>query len=692
MTITPSVELRFHPTDIDHAALREAVKPLGTPSAAIEAALMMARLSVITAAKAEVAQLTGEMSAAKLIGAADFAWQLYAPKFIRALGPVFAEEYYRTMKAAGAGEIPMATVYALAEQHASRVGIYYHETNRDALVSGFNTFVNRRMTERVAADRVLDGYGLTARGMGGYTSRALDKAATSTPLRLKQRALDYIGTSVRRRSKLFATQEEHNISQQAIQVAWMWMQDKGSLTPAAEKVWITARDERTCKVCAPMHNVRVLLTERFTLPNQTKIYVPGVHPNCRCTVKLLDHPWKVETSKRLRPISKADWDAKEHPRGGDPENPGRFSAKARTSQPKPMAEAVDTTEFQRFLDQAEHIAAVEAAIAAATEPEVEEKTFISNELKTFISPKTFIGEKTEVGTTTAIGQSEIKSAVAGATRAKTGVMFSPAQKVQIHDATSKTFMQQSARTQAVTPKPTPTEVLPTLHLEQPVYAMSNPWEVDPGGYIEMTNDTEWQPGTETELIQSATQDFESNIESVAEDISMGDSNRITQELDDGTKFIGIVNPDYVYDVVTWAAYQGRSGDEDWTGNDTVPVQWYHDDGGGEPGDLSHSSNESYAEVAEEWNLSPEQFDVHVLELQDGHNGPLGETVQLSAATRHGYESWVTTGRYQIVATNRQALGHGVPIQFYRLEPADVEPEGQIPRGFGTPPWPTDGPE
>ena len=687
MSITPAVELRFHPTDLDHAALREAVRPLWTTSEAIQADLMMARLSVVTAAKGEVAALTGEMSAAKLIGAADLAWQLYMPKFVRALGPVFAAQYYETMKAAGAGEIPMATVYALAEQHASRVGTYYHETNREALVSGFNTFVNRRMTERVAADRVLDGYGLTARGMAGYTSRALEKAETTTPLKLKQRALDYIGTSVRRRSKLFATQEEHNISQQAQQVAWMWLQDKGKLTPAAEKVWITARDEKTCKVCAPMHNVRALLTERFTLPNQTKIYVPGVHPNCRCEVRLLDHPWKATGSSTE--LSKADWEEKLHPRGGDPENPGRFSAKARSApkpEAKPVAEAEpeDNAAFQRFLDTAAHIAATEAALAAATEPET--KTEITTEAKTFIgaktriTDKTYIGEKTEISTATqtAIGRPKAKTLLSADTR--TGIKLSPTQKLRIHADTAKTFLEQTRLAEAM-PTPTPVEILPTLHLDRPVYTMADMWEIDPGGYVEFTNDTEWTPGDEEELISSASQDFQNNIDAVAEDIAAGESNRITQELDDGTTLVGVVNDDYVYDVVTYAAYKGR-GEQDQGGDHTVPVRWYRSDARGEPSELSHSSNERVSEVAEEWNLNPEDFDVHVLMLQDGHNGDLGETVQLSAETKHGYESWVTTGRYKVVPLNKQAMGKGAPIQFYRVEPADIETDKQVPRGFG----------
>ena len=509
MTITPAVELRFHPTDLDHAALREAIRPPGTPSEAIEAALVMARLSVITAAKAEVAQLTGEMSAAKLIGAADLAWQLYAPKFVRTLGPVFAAQYYETMKAAGAGEIPMSTVYALAEQHASRIGTYYHESNRTALVSGFNTFVNRRMTERVAADRVLDGYGLTSRGMAGYTSRALDKAATSTPLKLKQRALDYIGTSVRRRSKIFATQEEHNISQQAEQIAWMWLQDKGKLTPAAEKVWITARDEKVCKICGPMHNTRVLLSERFTLPNQTKIYVPGVHPNCRCTVRLLDHPWNVAGT-----VTKADWDPQEHPRGGDPENAGRFSAKARTARPKPVAEAEDLAEFQQFLDQAAaqtetqplaHDEALEVlglvdvpkAVLAPLEA-LAPKPTLSSSAKAVLGPKAQLASsQPQLAPKAVLGEaSQAKARLEPRARAK----ITAYERHWMVSDTEKAFLAYSEQARRKLQVPQPNKrvrrgtkwVTDDMGNPQPMYYVAGPWEApDHNGRIELHDEMEF---------------------------------------------------------------------------------------------------------------------------------------------------------------------------------------------------------
>jgi hypothetical protein len=685
MSITPAVELRFHPTDLDHAALREAIRPLGSPSQAIEAALVMARLSVITAAKAEVAQLTGEMSSAKLIGAADLAWQLYMPKFVRALGPVFAAQYYETMKAAGAGEIPMATVYALAEQHASRVGTYYHESSRDALVSGFNTFVNRRMTERVAADRVLDGYGLTARGMSGYTTRALDKAATSTPLKLKQRALDYIGTSVRRRSKLFATQEEHNISMQAQQVAWMWLQDKGQLSPAAEKVWLTARDERTCKVCAPMHNVRVLLSERFTLPNGTKIYVPGVHPNCRCETRLLDHPWKAETSKSFstaRLISKADpWDPKEHPRGGDPENPGRFSAKARSApRPKPVAEREDTG-LQEFLDTAAKEAQRQAhaeALEAFLDPPLEPKTKIGvTEPRIRIGTEQKIKVGTEAKTQIGAGTTVPKIGIKPTERTKVGLR--PEQKTLVSADTQKMFVAYDERAKRVPRAPEPNKRLKKKTVLtkdsdgnlQPVYYIAGPWEeIDQNGNIELHDEMEFMTNGE-QAAYMAGQEFDQNINDTAERIIDNAENKITQTFGDGRKFEATVEEGDVYEITGWAAYQNVA-DVDWQGDQIAHVTWKEVDAADnvvEGGD-EYVDDVRYSEIAEEWHLEPSFFEMKVLVLTEGHESERGQTWQANFKDKNGYDSWIATGQYHTKESNRVQVGAAIPVKFVELEPQD----------------------
>lgn len=312
MTTSPHVELLAPGLSLGAAAVDGRV---GSVEDQISSGLMSYRFLVINYVKSKLAEET-EVTAGRIIALLDEASALFLGRFNTIVGPAAATAYVRAYQAANAGEVPIATIYALADEHTRRIGRYYDATSRDGLLQGFNTFVNRQIPTKVAADRAMDAYGLTPRQMSGYTSLDLKNPVKSaSPRSLKRRGLEYIGSSIRRRSKIFASQEAHNLDLQAKQTAWMWMQDKGVLTEHAQKMWLTAKDERTCKICAPMHGKKVNVTERFELPNGIKVWVPGPHPNCRCEIRVID----------LHAVSKADFDEELHPRGGDPENPGRFS-------------------------------------------------------------------------------------------------------------------------------------------------------------------------------------------------------------------------------------------------------------------------------------------------------------------------------------------------------------------------------
>ena len=46
--------------------------------------------------------------------------------------------------------------------------------------------------------------------------------------------------------------------------------------------WRTARDERVCKICGPLHGQRTALGQPFKHPNSGNEYHAPAHPRCRC--------------------------------------------------------------------------------------------------------------------------------------------------------------------------------------------------------------------------------------------------------------------------------------------------------------------------------------------------------------------------------------------------------------------------
>jgi hypothetical protein len=240
----------------------------------------------------------------------DMSWQLFAPAFKKATGAMIAEAYIRAFRAVEEGTLPIQLIYALANEHADRVGKYFNETSTEALIQGFNTYVNRQVPQRAAVERVLDAYGLTPRQMSGYTSAdqlAPSKIASASPRNLKRKLKSYIGKSIADRLGVFQRQEAHNLDMQAKQVAWMWMVENRKLPASTQKMWLTAKDEKVCVQCGPMNGAKVDVGSKFELPNGNELFVPGAHVNCRCQVRLQINPFSE--------VGKAeDFEPRAHPR------------------------------------------------------------------------------------------------------------------------------------------------------------------------------------------------------------------------------------------------------------------------------------------------------------------------------------------------------------------------------------------
>lgn len=63
---------------------------------------------------------------------------------------------------------------------------------------------------------------------------------------------------------------------------WKQAADAGYVDPASTKTWITAPDERTCDVCAPLNGETVPWLGTFSIGLEH----PTVHPNCRCAMEI----------------------------------------------------------------------------------------------------------------------------------------------------------------------------------------------------------------------------------------------------------------------------------------------------------------------------------------------------------------------------------------------------------------------
>lgn len=310
--------------------------------------LMAFRVFAIRDVKERLTRNEFDLTPQGVAGALDAAWTLFVPQVTPLATPAVGQAYLAAVRAVN-GDIPQEVIAELAREHVLRVGTYFHQSSKEALVAGFNVYVNRKVPARVALEKVLQGYGLTMKQMLGLTN--LDepaKIASITPANLQMRIRTYIGQALHQRFETFSRQEAHNLENQANQVAWLWLVEHGQMKADTEKIWITAKDEKVCAVCGPLHGMAIPVTEQFPVPGGS-LWVPGAHVNCRCWVRIRHPLGNLEIAKAMYGISYPEvtheWAETEHPRSTD----GRFTDK---SHRRPALKTIDVhDEFSRLVRQ-----------------------------------------------------------------------------------------------------------------------------------------------------------------------------------------------------------------------------------------------------------------------------------------------------------------------------------------------------
>lgn len=136
-----------------------------------------------------------------------------------------------------------------------------------------------------------------AEGQGRVSARPLmEDRAQQIDRAVAQRRQAMVGE----RAENIARTEVLQALNDAKRVQWQRLVDEGALNADEWEVeWVTADDERTCRVCQPLHGKRAPIGGRFvTLVGF--LAGPPAHPRCRCAVRLVpkgfragEHPTPV---------------------------------------------------------------------------------------------------------------------------------------------------------------------------------------------------------------------------------------------------------------------------------------------------------------------------------------------------------------------------------------------------------------
>jgi hypothetical protein len=259
------------------------------------------------------------------------------------MAPAIISGYRQGLLELGTGNYSQGWVQIAAEQYALDLAESLHETSSEAMVQGVQGQINRRVTQRKVIDNVIDAFGVPPRTMNALVNVWLqepERMLSSQPGRnpIKDRADSIVARALADRARNIGQTEAYAVKNAAKSIVWLYMQQEGQLPKDATKMWVTAKDERTCPVCAPLHMVQVPLDAKFSTA-QGEVWAPSLHPRCRCNIVLRgavqvfdSGEYLEEMAPRELELAKSVWGVVSKARAGDPYDRDRSGKFATTEQ------------------------------------------------------------------------------------------------------------------------------------------------------------------------------------------------------------------------------------------------------------------------------------------------------------------------------------------------------------------------
>lgn len=307
----------------DPAILRQAARvPVpATPAPVLAIALGISAGVVATHSvmRHRLAKQAAPRSAEEARSLAEQAWEVVRPTWKTLVTPSVTDAYSYGV---GSLTVPSAVLEKLAVLYAMDLGEYLHTTSVSAMVSGFSAQINGGANPEVAWKRSAAGYGLDERQTRSFITTLTELSRKRyEPMAVPEASQQAIDKAILQRADRLGVNEAYKATQMGRNTVWAYMEQHGMITDGARKRWITARDELVCPVCAPLDGVEIPLSEPF-VSNGGRYYAPGVHPNCRCEIVLVN---SIDIVKAM---------------SGDPydrDRNGRFAATEQRSAKKPQA-------------------------------------------------------------------------------------------------------------------------------------------------------------------------------------------------------------------------------------------------------------------------------------------------------------------------------------------------------------------
>jgi len=175
------------------------------------------------------------------------------------------------------------------DDHLLELAKQLSDTSRAAISNTLRDGITRGRHPGQIAKDIRRSLGLTER-QGTAVSRywgQLQKEGVPYA-KIEQRAQKYSERLIGQRARTIARTESISAVSQGRAQLWQQLKDEDAFPEGYVQEWLTAGDDRVSEeICAPMQGQQRPIGEPFTTGDGQKIDAPPSHPNCRCTVVLV---------------------------------------------------------------------------------------------------------------------------------------------------------------------------------------------------------------------------------------------------------------------------------------------------------------------------------------------------------------------------------------------------------------------
>lgn len=285
-----AAQVEFSPQELQYEQQIKNTGPsLAQVATGLGAAFMLYRLYMARRIHQEMKRLNrNDASTLQLVASALY--QGLVPRWVGVTAPIIALGYAQGVREARSGEVPEEILEQIATNYAEQLGTHLNDVSYEAMMQGYQAQVNRKVPAARAAERVARAYGVTPRAMNAIVSSLTledPKRLTSAPVAQIQdtRIGGIITSDLAHRAKAVGESESWAAKSQAKQIVWMYGMEKGVIPSDAKRMWVTAKDEKVCKICGPLHKKSVDIGEKFET-DSGDFWSPPTHINCRCDITL----------------------------------------------------------------------------------------------------------------------------------------------------------------------------------------------------------------------------------------------------------------------------------------------------------------------------------------------------------------------------------------------------------------------